>query len=96
MTKLRQTYGVQKSPAMMKLLKFFYPTLKKLEIGKHLENQIAEVSEAIEEIAMETGKDIDRVRANCRRNKAARSSLSGEKGRGAGVCGNITTQAAAD
>jgi hypothetical protein len=60
---LRQTYGVQKSPAMMKLLKFFYPTLEEAEIGKHLENQYSGGKpKTITEIAMETGKDINRVR----------------------------------
>ncbi len=59
---LRQTYGVERSPAMMKLLKFFFPSLEEAEIGKHLENlYTGGRAKTIEEIAKETGKDLQQV-----------------------------------
>jgi Pyruvate/2-oxoacid:ferredoxin oxidoreductase delta subunit len=60
---LRQAYGVQRSPAMMKLLKFFFPTIEEAEIGKHLENlYVGGKAKTIAEIAKETGKNRERVK----------------------------------
>jgi ferredoxin len=60
---LRQTYGVERSPAMMKLLKFFYPTLEEARIGKVLENQYAGGKlKTIAEIALESGQDPEKVK----------------------------------
>ncbi len=61
--KLRQVNGVERSPAMMKLIKFFYPTLEEAEIGTHLENLYQGGKlKTVEEIAAETGKDVKKVR----------------------------------
>jgi Pyruvate/2-oxoacid:ferredoxin oxidoreductase delta subunit len=60
---LRQAYGVQRSPAMMKLLKFFFPKPEEADIGKHLENlYTGGRAKTAAEIAQETGKDIETVR----------------------------------
>jgi Pyruvate/2-oxoacid:ferredoxin oxidoreductase delta subunit len=59
---LRQTYGVERSPAMMKLLKFFYPTLEEAAIGKILENQYSGGRpKTVAEIAEESGQDPEKV-----------------------------------
>jgi ferredoxin len=60
---LRQSYGVVRSPAMMKLLEFFFPTLEEAEICKHLEDlYTGGKAKTIAELAEETGKDIEKVR----------------------------------
>ena len=59
---LRQAYGVQRSPAMMELLEFFFPTLEEADIGRHLENLYSGGKpKTIAELAVETGKDIKSV-----------------------------------
>lgn len=59
---LRQTYGVQRSPAMMKLLEFLFPNLEEAEIGRHLEDlYTGGRAKTAVEIAEETGKDVKRV-----------------------------------
>jgi ferredoxin len=61
--RLRQVNGVERSPVMMKLIKFFYPTLEEAEIGTYLENLYKGGKlKTIEEIAAESGKDVERVR----------------------------------
>ena len=59
---LRRAYGVERSPAMMKVLKFFYASLEEAEIGRILENQYSGGKpKTAEELARESGKDLRRV-----------------------------------
>jgi Pyruvate/2-oxoacid:ferredoxin oxidoreductase delta subunit len=61
---LRQAYGVQRSPAMMKLLKFLFPTLEEAELARRLENQyLGGKPKTAAELAQETGKDLENVKA---------------------------------
>ena len=60
---LRQAYGVPRSPAMMKLLKFLYPTLEEAEVGRLMENQYSGGKPKTDvELAQESGKDLKQVR----------------------------------
>jgi ferredoxin len=60
---LRQSYGVQRSPAMMKLLRFFFPEHDDVVVGKALENLYSGGRpKTIEEIAAETGIKVEKVR----------------------------------
>jgi ferredoxin len=60
---LRQSYGVARSPAMMKLFEFFFPTLEEAEICKHLEDlYTGGKAKTIDELSVETGKDSGKVK----------------------------------
>jgi Pyruvate/2-oxoacid:ferredoxin oxidoreductase delta subunit len=60
---LRKVYGVPRSPAMMDLLQFFFPTLEEAELGRHLENLYSGgKAKTIGELADETGMEVERVR----------------------------------
>ena len=60
--KLRQTYGVLRSPAMMELLEFLFPTLEEAEICGYLENIYEEGRpKTLVELAEEMGKDETRI-----------------------------------
>lgn len=59
---LRQAYGVQRSPAMMELLEFLFPTLEEADIGRHLKDIYSGGRpKTVAELAEETGKDAKRV-----------------------------------
>jgi Pyruvate/2-oxoacid:ferredoxin oxidoreductase delta subunit len=60
---LRQAYGVQRSPAMMKLLKFFFPKPEDAQVGKLLENLYAGGKpKTAEELALESGINLESTR----------------------------------
>lgn len=60
---LRQAYGVLRSPAMMNLIKFLFPTLEEADLARHLEDlYTGGKAKTVEELAAETGQDVEKVK----------------------------------